>query len=63
MPIYEYKCRKCGEKFEKRLGFFHNDKAVTCPKCGGAGPERMISSFATERSSGGSCSSPTSRFR
>jgi putative FmdB family regulatory protein len=63
MPIYEYKCRKCGEKFEKRLGFFHNDKSVACPKCGGVGPDRVISTFATDRSSGGSCSSPKSRFR
>lgn len=56
MPIYEYRCRKCGEKFELRLGFFHNKKNIKCPKCGTDDPERVYSPFITE-SSGGSCSS------
>lgn len=34
MPVYEYKCKKCGEKFELRLGFFHNKNDIKCPKCG-----------------------------
>jgi putative FmdB family regulatory protein len=57
MPIYEYKCIKCGEKFEKRLGFFNNDKSVACPKCGSQKPERVISTFTTDSMSGSSCSS------
>jgi putative FmdB family regulatory protein len=64
MPIYEYKCKKCAEKFELRLGFFHNKKSVKCPRCGGEDPERVFSPFLTDTSSstgGGSCSS--SRFR
>jgi putative FmdB family regulatory protein len=64
LPIYEYKCKKCGEKFEKRVGFFHNQKTITCPKCGSADPDREMSTFATDRSSGGSSCSPTpGRFR
>lgn len=30
MPIYEYKCNKCGEEFEKLV---YGNKAVDCPKC------------------------------
>ncbi len=61
MPIYEYKCNKCGEKFEARLGFFHNKKSVKCPKCGQDDPERVFSPISTTGSSsyssgGGSCS-------
>ena len=63
MPIYEYKCRSCGEKFEKRLGFFQNQKSVTCPKCGTGEPERVVSRFLTDSPGGGACSSPTGRFR
>ncbi len=60
MPIYEYKCKKCGEKFEQRLGFFHRDSSVKCPKCGTDNPERIYSPFM---SSSGSCSPGPSRFR
>lgn len=34
MPIYEYKCRKCGEHFEKRQSI-SEDPLTTCEKCGG----------------------------
>jgi putative FmdB family regulatory protein len=34
MPIYEYKCRKCGEHFEKRQSI-SDDPLTTCEKCGG----------------------------
>jgi len=34
MPTYEYKCKKCGYKFEKFQGI--NDKYLeVCPRCGG----------------------------
>jgi len=34
MPIYEYKCRKCGEHFEKRQSI-SEDPLTVCEKCGG----------------------------
>ncbi len=52
MPLYEYKCKKCGEKFELRLGFFHDKKTLKCPACGCEDPERVFSPFATGGSSG-----------
>ncbi len=53
MPIYEYKCKQCQNKFELRLGFSHDKKSVKCPKCGAEDPERVFSPFMT----GGSGSS------
>jgi len=41
MPIYEYECKKCNEKFE----FFianKNDK-VRCPKCRSTKLEKLMS--------------------
>ena len=50
MPLYEYRCRKCGTEFEHIV--FLTDKApVTCPKCGGKRTERLLSVFSS--SSGG----------
>ena len=34
MPIYEYKCKKCGEVWEEILPVGVNKK-LTCAKCGG----------------------------
>ena len=44
MPLYEYKCKKCGHQFEKIQKF--SDKMVKkCPDCGGP-VEQMISAPA-----------------
>lgn len=50
MPLYEFKCRVCGHRFEElvRLG-----EVSECPKCRDAAPERLFSASAgvsTERS-------------
>jgi len=41
MPIYEYKCQKCGFQFEK-LQSFNASRQQTCPKCSGTA-ERLLS--------------------
>jgi putative FmdB family regulatory protein len=61
MPIYEYKCKKCGTRFELRLGFFHSRNSIKCPTCGSQESERIFSPFVTDSYSGKSCSS--NRFR
>jgi putative FmdB family regulatory protein len=33
MPMLDFKCNKCGSKFEE-LVFAHNKDRVRCPKCG-----------------------------
>jgi len=46
LPLYEYKCRKCGHRFEK----IENMNASTtkkCPKCG-ATAERMLAAPAIQ---------------
>lgn len=43
MPIYEYQCRKCNEKFESYRGLSGSDKDVACPVCGEKGPRRIVS--------------------
>ncbi len=34
MPIYEYRCKKCGYKFEE-LVLPGEEEPKVCPKCGG----------------------------
>ncbi len=33
MPIYEYKCEKCGYKFEKLVLASSGEPKVGCPRC------------------------------
>lgn len=33
MPIYEYKCPKCGREAEMIVTFSQADKSVECPDC------------------------------
>jgi len=42
MPIYEYKCNKCGEDFEMLV---FGNKPVVCPKCTAEDITKKISSF------------------
>lgn len=44
MPIYEYRCRKCGEVTELIEGV-HDDPLKKCPSCSGK-VERLMSSGA-----------------
>ena len=61
MPIYEYRCRKCGEKFESFRAISANDDNVECPKCGQKDSRRIISAVFSRNSSGksGNLSRPT----
>jgi putative FmdB family regulatory protein len=45
VPIYEYRCRTCGDSFEKlmRRG---SDEQPACPSCGQADTDRLISAIA-----------------
>ncbi|HEY2954327.1 MAG TPA: zinc ribbon domain-containing protein [Candidatus Eisenbacteria bacterium] len=61
MPIFEYRCASCGERFET-LQSRRDEAAPGCPRCGAARAERLLSSFAVlgERSEAppGPCGSP-----
>ena len=50
MPIYEYRCRKCGKRFSVLT--LRVSEAVTpeCTKCGSHAADRLMSRFATPKS-------------
>jgi len=41
MPIYEYKCTKCGAVFEKERKRQKKDSHTQCPKCKSAKVDRL----------------------
>ena len=47
MPIYEYRCQKCGEKFEKLVRSSTDQTELTCPNCGSNQTEKLMSVFGT----------------
>jgi putative FmdB family regulatory protein len=46
MPLFEYKCEQCGEKFEELVT--NSDEKVVCPKCGSISAQKQMSSFAAK---------------
>jgi putative FmdB family regulatory protein len=42
MPIYEYRCRACGESFERLVS---GQQPVACPACDSAEVTRLLSLF------------------
>ena len=64
MPIYEYSCGDCGEKFEKLVRLSDSTPDIECPKCGSKNAKKALSLFGmgagksgggSFASSGGSC--------
>jgi putative FmdB family regulatory protein len=50
MPLYEFKCRACGHRFDELVKL---NETASCPKCGVPGSERLFSASAgvsTDRS-------------
>ena len=45
MPIYEYGCEKCGNRFEVLIRA-KTDYPSKCPKCGGDKIKKAFSTFA-----------------
>jgi putative FmdB family regulatory protein len=52
MPMYEYRCRKCGKSFEMLRRMQDADRDSKCPECRSEEVERLLSTFA-----GGGCKS------
>jgi putative FmdB family regulatory protein len=62
MPIFEFKCDKCGKEFE-RLVYSSEDEKVECPGCGSTETTKEFSVFSCsniEKSLGASCGSSSS---
>jgi putative FmdB family regulatory protein len=62
MPLYEYRCESCGEKFEKLRRMREADSGLRCPKCESEKVSRQLSTFASRMDAGGSapCGAPAS---
>jgi putative FmdB family regulatory protein len=52
MPIYEYRCTKCGQKARKFWRSFSvvDEASLQCPRCGAHAFQRLISRVAVLRS-------------
>jgi putative FmdB family regulatory protein len=46
MPIYEYNCLKCNEKFSLLQSLYPAAKNTECPKCSSTDVKKVISSFS-----------------
>ena len=63
MPLYEYRCQCCGERFEQlvraaaarddRDGPQRGGQEIACPRCGAPEVERLFSAFARGASAWG----------
>jgi putative FmdB family regulatory protein len=53
MPLYEYRCPQCQNRFEilQRMG--DGAEGVRCPSCGAERVERQLSTFAAGGGNGG----------
>lgn len=43
MPLYDFRCRACDERFEDRVA---HDELPRCPACGSEDTERVPTAFA-----------------
>jgi putative FmdB family regulatory protein len=52
MPIYEYKCKACGERFEMLVRSVSRQSHPACPKCGSQKVKKAISLFGVAATTG-----------
>lgn len=59
MPVFEYKCIDCNNKFEVLHKSSTNQQEVTCPKCNSSKSKKLFSAFSasveSSSFSGSSC--------
>jgi len=58
MPIFEYSCLSCGNKFEKLV--LKKSTTISCPKCDSQKVEKLFSTFAYKSDRGFTPSSASS---
>lgn len=45
MPLYEFRCLSCGERFEILCGHAEREEKAVCPSCGGRDVEHVLGGF------------------
>lgn len=50
MPLYEYRCKECGQQFESYRRLSDAGKEEACPSCGGCAEKSAISLFRAKGS-------------
>ena len=45
MPIYEFQCAACGERFEILSSLADRDEKAVCPACGGHDVSQVLGGF------------------
>lgn len=45
MPLYDYQCKSCKNRYESLAKTADDSDAATCPKCGKSGAERLVVKF------------------
>lgn len=56
MPMYEYICLECDNKFEELV--MRSDTVVNCPLCKSADVKKLVSAFSSSSTAGGSGKTP-----
>ena len=59
MPIYSYKCKKCGKIFDLLVGVTSEKMEKKCPNCGSRDIEKQVTSFSINSSNSSSGNCPT----
>jgi putative FmdB family regulatory protein len=65
MPIYEFECSRCQNRFDELVRADVEVRDILCPKCGADAPKKLVSAFGfssggktvTSASAGGGCQS------
>jgi|YelNatPaOPRAMG01_1025707.scaffolds.fasta_scaffold239310_2 putative FmdB family regulatory protein len=60
MPIFEYRCPRCGYIFEHFWRGLERREELRCPQCGEEHVEKLVSRFGTAGSSSSSSSAGAS---
>lgn len=62
MPIYEYVCQKCNNRFSMLQSLHPEEKDTECPKCSSRDVKKAVSSFSCSSGSGDVSSSSAPSF-
>jgi len=58
MPMFEYKCKKCGTVFEQIISAKDSNAEISCTKCGSKMVQKVISAASLKLSTNSAGSIP-----